>query len=140
MDLLFICRDALASSLMGILLAAIAAKRSGQEVGVLFTQEALKAAADGFFRWPGELQGQEVRQQLADAGARLGLPVLGRGEGRQLDVRALVQLARREGIRLYACPTWSSLLGLEDVAGLERASEDETLGWLLGPTRVVGSL
>ncbi len=140
MDVLFICRDAVASSLMGTLLAAMAASRSGQKVGVLFTQEALKAVADGFFRWPVELQGQETRWRLADAARDLGLPIMGRGEGRQVDVRSLLQQAQQEGVALYACPIWSRLLGMSEVRGLEVATDEMLLGWLQGPTRIIGSL
>ena len=111
-DLLVILRDALASSLVGSLLVALDARRRGCEVGVLVTQEALAALAFGTFEWPRELSGQEMRLALADRGAALGVPVSGRGEGRQLDPKQLVGTARDAGVALYACPIWTSLLGL----------------------------
>ncbi len=140
MELLFISRDALASSLTGIILAAIAARKAGRAVGILFTQEALRAVTQGFYRWPEELRGQEVRWQLADAAKEMGLPILGRGEGRQLDVRGLLELARQEGVALYACPIWTRLLGLSVAPPLEKVSENELLSWLAGPTRILGTL
>jgi len=40
MEMIVIVRDALASSVIGSLLLAIEAKKAGQAVGVVFTQEA----------------------------------------------------------------------------------------------------
>jgi len=142
MDLLLVLRDALASSLVGGLLAAMDAKKLGQEVGVVFTQEALAAAAKGSFQWPRELSGQDMRLLMADRGAELGLPILGRGEGRQLDAKALISRAREAGVRLYACPNWSALLGLRD----EPPHDMETLdaqafqALVRDATKVVGTL
>ena len=142
MDLLLILRDALASSLVGGLLTAIEAKKAGQEVGVVFTQEALAALARGSFGWPRALSGQEMRLLIADRAAAAGLPLLGRGEGRQLDAKAVVARAADAGVRLYACPLWTLLLGLEgalpgtlealDTAGFLRLVQDAK--------RIIGSL
>lgn len=114
LDLLVIVRDALASSLVGSLLLALDARRRGCEVAVLVTQEALAALAFGTFEWPRELSGGEMRLALADRGAAAGVPVAGRGDGRQIDAKRLVVTAREAGVVLYACPTWTSLLGLGD--------------------------
>ncbi len=141
MDLLFILRDALASSLTGTLLTAMAARKAGREAGVLFTQEALAATARGSFDWPRELSGQEMRLTIADRGAAAGLPLLGRGEGRQLDAKGIIAAAREAGVRLYACPTWSSLLGLETPpAGLQPLDTAGLFHLLDGAKRVVGTL
>src|SRR5688572_3788636 len=113
MDLLFIARDALASSLIGSLLAARDARDAGRSVAVLVTGEALAAAAGGAFGWPRELAGQRMRLALADRGAKdLGLPLLAKGEGRQLDAKALLAATGAAGVTVYACPLWSALLGL----------------------------
>lgn len=142
MDLLFIQRDALASSLVGTLLTAIAARGAGSEVGVLFTQAALAALARGSFEWPRELSGQAMRLTMADRGAAAGLPLLGRGEGRQLHARGVVAQAHAAGVRLYACPTWTDLLALETAlpAELERPDAAALLALIERTTRVVGSL
>ena len=142
MDLLFILRDALASSLVGSLLTATEARKAGREVGVLFTQEALAAAARGSFEWPRELCGQEMRLTIADRGAAAGLPLLGRGEGRQLDVKRLISSAHDAGVHLYACPIWSSLLGLEGklVHGMQSVDTAALLNIIEGAKRVVGTL
>ncbi len=113
MDLLLILRDALASSLVGSLAAAMNASKAGRKVGVLITQEALAALAWGSFEWPRELSGQEMRWRMADHAAAMGVPVSGRGEGRQIDAKGLISQAQQAGVTLYACPIWSSLLDLE---------------------------
>ena len=142
MDLLLVLRDALASSLVGGLLAAMDAKKLGQEVGVVFTQEALAAAAKGSFQWPRELSGQDMRLLMADRGAELGLPILGRGEGRQLDAKALISRAREAGVKLYACPNWSALLGLQDRLPHDMEALDAPAFQALvrDATKVVGAL
>jgi len=141
MDLLLIVRDALASSVASNLLTAIEAKAAGRQVGVLFTQEALAAAAHGTFAWPRELSGQEMRLGIADRGAAAGLPLLGRGEGRQLDVKGLMTRARDAGVILYACPLWSALLGLSDrlPQGLQGLEHDAALRLIQEAKQVVGA-
>ncbi len=142
MDLLLIVRDALASSVAGSLLVALEASAAGQKVAVLFTQEALAALARGTLGWPRELDGQRMRLLLADRGKASGLPLGGRGEGRRLDAKALLERAREAGVALYACPLWASLLDLEGElpAVLERIDRPALLA-LLGRARsVIGSL
>lgn len=142
MDLVLILRDALASSLVGGLLAAMDAKKSGQEVGVVLTQEALAAAAKGTFEWPRELSGQEMRLLMAKNADEKEIPILGRGEGKQIDARALIAKAGEAGVSLYACPTWSALLGLDGnlPAGLE-ALDGEGFAALIGDAKkVLGTL
>ncbi len=112
MDLLIILRDALASSVMGGMLAAIDAKQAGLSVGVLVTQELLAGIAGGTLSWPRELAPQMVRFPMCDRAAKLGVPVAGSGQGRRLDARATVRQAADAGVVLYACPLWSALLGL----------------------------
>lgn len=142
MDLLLILRDALASSLIGSVLAAVDAKRSGREVGVLVTQEALAALARGTFGWPRELAGPELRLAMADRAEALGLALTTKGDGRQIDARAVVALARKTGVPLYACPIWSALLGLEGALpdGLQALERAALPALLVSAKRVVGSL
>jgi peroxiredoxin family protein len=142
MDLLLILRDALASSLVGSLLLALNARKSGREVGVLITQEALAAVARGSFEWPRQLSGQAMRLAMADRGRAAGVPVSGRGEGRQLDARGLLSEAREAGIVLYACPLWSSLLGLEGRLpdGIQDLDAAAVSGLIQDAKQVVGTL
>jgi peroxiredoxin family protein len=142
MDLLFILRDASASSLVSTALLAMHAKGKGSEVAILVTQEALAAMARGLFAWPRELSGQEMRLTIADRAKAQNLPLLGRGEGRQLDVKALIGKAREAGVVFYACPTWTSLLGLEGKVpeGMKTPSADEVLDMIRDAKKVVGTL
>jgi hypothetical protein len=142
MDLLLIVRDALASSVVGSLATAMSACEAGRRVGVLFTQEALAALARGSFAWPRELSGQTMRLLMADRGPALGLPLLSKGEGRQLDARALVARANGAGVELYGCPIWTALLGLEGrlPEGLRAIDRPGLVSLLQDAKQVVGSL
>ncbi|MBM4334844.1 MAG: hypothetical protein FJ108_02890 [Deltaproteobacteria bacterium] len=142
MDLLLIIRDALASSLAGALLTALQAREAGRTVAVLLTQEALEAAARGSFGWPRELSGPTIRLGIADRAAAQGLPLLGRGAGRQLDAKGLFSRAERAGVELYACPVWTTLLGLEESLppGMRRLDGRALIDLLRNAGRVIGSL
>jgi hypothetical protein len=142
MDLVLIVRDALASALVGTLLAARDAHETGRTVGVLVTGEALAAAAGGTFAWPRELAGQAMRLTLADRGSKdLGLPLLSKGEGRQLDPKALLTATAAAGVAIYACPVWSALLGLPTPpAGLTALDRPGLTRLLAEAGKVVGAL
>ena len=142
MDLLLIVRDALASALVGTLLAARDAHDAGRSVGVLITGEALAATAGGSFGWPRELAGQRMRLGLADRGStELGIPLVAKGEGRQLDPKALLAATGAAGVALYACPLWSALLGLgAPPAGLTALDRAGLTRLLTEAGKVVGSL
>ena len=142
MDLLLIVRDALASSLIGSMLAARDAHAAGRSVAVLVTGEALAAAAGGTFGWPRELAGQAMRLGLADRGGRdLGLPLVSKGEGRQLDAKGLLAATAAEGVTIYACPLWSALLGLPSPpAGLSALDRPGLTRLLAEAGKVVGAL
>jgi len=142
MDLLFIVRDALASSVVGNLLTAAHAKKAGQDVAVVFTQEALAAVARGSFGWPRELSGQEMRFLMADRAGTLDVPVAGRGESRQIDTKGLIAQIRDAGVPLYACPVWAALLGLDGKLpqGLQAVDTGAVCALLRDARQVIGSL
>lgn len=142
MDILLIVRDASASSVIGNLLLAMEAHRAGRKTAVLFTQEALAALARGSFAWPRELSGQQMRLMLSDHGSKIGVPVAGRGEGRQVDARAMIARAAEAGVSLYACPFWTDLLGLADglPMGLVAVDPARTLQLIADAKTVIGSL
>lgn len=142
MDLLLIQRDALASSLTSHVLVAIEAKRSGKDVAIVFTQEALAALVRGTFGWPRELSGQDKRLRIAEWARDAGHKLIGRGEGKQLDAKALVDEAAEAGVRMIACPIWTEILGVasELPSGLDTVETDEFMNEMLGAGRVVGSL
>jgi peroxiredoxin family protein len=142
MDLVFICRDALASSLMGNLLLATAAHKEGRKVAVLFTQEALAALAGGVLLWPPGLQGQQLRLTMANNAPDMGVPVMLRGEGKQVDALAMVEEAAGAGLPMYACPQWSQLLNLKGKlpSGLAEMDLATTLKTLTEAKQVIGTL
>ena len=142
MDLLFICRDGLASSLISNLVLAMEAKKAGTNVGVLFTQEALAALCGGVFGWPRELAEQEKRYKMADNAATLGLPVMGgKGDGRQINVRQMIVAAREASVPMFACPTWTVLLDLKGglPEGIAETDLSETLKMISETNRVIGT-
>ncbi|MCC6847342.1 MAG: hypothetical protein IT294_02485 [Deltaproteobacteria bacterium] len=142
MDCLFIVRDALASALVGTLVVAREARSAGRAVAVVVTGEALAAVSGGTFGWPRELAGQAMRLGLADrGGAALGLPLRAKGEGRQLDPKALLAATIAEGVTVYACPVWSALLGIATPpAGLAALDRPGLVRLLAEAGKVVGAL
>jgi hypothetical protein len=141
MDLVLIVRDALASALIGSLCVARDARDAGRTVAVVVTGEALAAVAHGTFAWPRELAGQAMRLGLADRGKALGLPLLAKGEGRQLDPKALLAETAAAGVTVHACPIWSALLGLAQApAGLAPLDRAGLTRLLTESGKVVGSL
>ena len=141
MDVILICRDALASSLLGNLLLAVEAHKAGNKVAVLFTEEALAALSTGAFLWPQALQGQPIRLAMADNASALDIPIMLRGEGRQVNALGMVEKAHQAGVPMYACPTWSQLLGVkgklpEGVAEMDLPTALKTLG---DAKQVIGS-
>ena len=114
MDIVFVCRSALADSCIGNLFLAMEAKKAGKEVAVLFTEEAVLAVADGVFRWSPQLSPQDIRLRLADKAAGFGLPVMGGGVGKQLDTKEMIRKSKEAGLTMLACSPWVELLELED--------------------------
>lgn len=142
MDLLLILRDAEGSSAISTLCAARDARADGSEVVVLVTQAALSALATGSFEWPRALSGPPMRMALATAGKRLDLPVAGRGAAKMLDPKALLRQLSQAGVPLLACPTWSTLLGIEDALpeGLQATDREYVTKLLVSAKQVIGSL
>lgn len=141
MDLLLICRDASASSLLGNLMVASEARKAGSNVGILFTEGALAALCRGVFLWPKELHGQEWRLTIADNAKSAGMPIMGRGEGRQVDVMGFLNKVKAEGIPMYACPGWCRLLGLHGKIpqGIQELDFPEAEKLIGESKRVIGS-
>ena len=142
MDLLLICRDALTSSLLDNLWVAIEAKKQGDKVMVLFTQEALAALAGGTFGWPPQLSGQERRYTMANAAGNLEVPVMASGQARQLDWRLLLDKARQLDVPMFASSLWVDLLGLENELpeGVAVIDAPSLLKTLMEADSIVGSL
>lgn len=142
MDVLFILRDAEGSSAISTLCAARDAHANGQDVAVLVTQGALAALSFGSFEWPRALSGPPLRIAMAVAGKAQDLPVAGRGEAKQLDPKALARQVAEAGVRLYACPQWSELLGVADdlPEGLRTAESQKVSELVAKASKIVGTL
>ena len=103
---------------------------------MLMTQEALAALVYGTFYWPRELTGQRNRLTVTDWGRERELPLLGRGEGRQLDIKGVIRKAIDEGIPVYACPLWTSMLNVAEKLPEGLATlDDGELAALLGKAK-----
>ena len=142
LDVLFICRDGRVDSLLSSLYLAREMKGTGLNVAVLFAGEALQAVCGEAMLWPRGLQEQPVRLTMADRAKAMGLPVVGRSDGRQIDRRGLLTMAREANIKMFACAPWVSLLALEKKLprGVKAADEATTVQMLSEAKRVIGSL
>lgn len=142
MDMLLICRDASASSLVSNCMLAMRERERGLQAGILFTSEALAALARGTFLWPRELQEAEVRLAMADNGKKAGLPITGRGEARQLDIWQILNQAKESGVPMYASSFWVDLIGLQNkLPQGVKVLDTETARKLFTETKsIIGSL
>ncbi|HYM49875.1 MAG TPA: hypothetical protein VET65_04805 [Candidatus Limnocylindrales bacterium] len=113
-DVVLLCRDAHAESIVDAMLFARDAVKAGRTAGVIVTGAALLAMSQGHFLWSRGFWPQQIRWGIADRAKAVGMPVTGRGQFRALDVKGVILQARDAGVRLFACPTWIPLLGLED--------------------------
>ena len=141
MDIILICRDALASSLLGNLLMAVEAHKAGKKIAVMFTEEALAALSTGAFLWPQALQAQPIRLAMANNASDLDIPIMLRGEGRQVNALGMVEKARQAGVPMYACPTWSQLLDVKGKLpeGIDEMNLPTALKTLGEAKQVIGS-
>ncbi|TAK31599.1 MAG: hypothetical protein EPO21_17385 [Chloroflexota bacterium] len=142
MDLLLICSTASAASLAANLLWATEARKAGMNPAVMFTAEALAALGDGTFVWPRGLSHQGARLTIADSAKRQGLPIMLRGEARQLDFHSLFARAQEEGVPMYADPVWTELLALSGrlPVGVEEIDASKGLRILSEARTIIGGL
>ena len=140
MDILFLCNDDRADSLVGTLLLAVEGRKAGKDVGVMFSAAALVALRSESFLWPRRFWPQDIRWSLADQAAAAGLPVTGRGQARAMDVMGILGHASQQGIRLLACPVWSELLtpGYSPPVELREVTVNEALELIDSSKRVIG--
>jgi hypothetical protein len=110
LDLLLVCHDAEAASVVGNALVAVDAARLGRSTAILFSGEALLALLNGRFQWSRGFWPQVVRWSVADRAQELGLPTRGKGQWRDLDVAALLEWTHDQNVQFLACPAWGSLL------------------------------
>ena len=140
MDVLFLCSRGTVDAILSNVYLAREAKKAGKDVGIAFAGEAVMALAGEAMLWPRGLQDVAIRWAMADNGKELGLPLTGRGDGRQLDRRGLLGLAKEAKVALYACPPWVALLGVQSrlPEGVAAVSEAEMVTMLTEAKRVVG--
>lgn len=141
MSSVLISREAIEDSILGNVALARAFRRSGRDVCIVFTGDALKALDDGIFAWSHNFKTREVQANIIAAAEQADLS-LGHREldNRWSDVRALVEsMSGEPGVRLIACPIWSGLLGLGDrLQYLERIEESKLVDLLQNADTVVG--
>lgn len=109
MDVLFICRDALENSMVSNLAIAMEMKKSGTDVGVLFTQEALAALTGQTADWSPLLRDRDTRTTIAKGATRLGIPWSAK-DPRWTRPGQVLTAAKAAGVSLLACPLWTEML------------------------------
>lgn len=113
MDMILICRDALENSLVGNVAMALEAKKAGQDVGILFTEEALAALAGESFGWSPLFQSRDARIKISRNATAMGVEVADVKDNRWTDLSRLLTSASGAGVRLMACPIWSQILAVD---------------------------
>ncbi len=144
MDILLICRDSLANSLISNLVTAMEARKAGGDVEVLFTSEALvTVCGEAVYYWPPQLKDQFMRYTMADNAQAVGLPTRGgKGDARQIDIRGVIAMAVEAGVPMFACPPWVGLLGLKGKLpkGMAEIDMPAMIGKIKEAKQVIGVL
>ena len=113
MDTILICRDALENSVVGNVALAMEAKKAGQDVGILFTEEALAALAGESFGWSPLFQNRDARIKISRNATAMGVEIADVKDNRWTDISRLLSSASGAGIKLMACPIWSQILAVD---------------------------
>ena len=124
MDMILICRDALENSLVGNVAMALEAKKAGQDVGILFTEEALAALAGESFGWSPLFQSRDARIKISRNATAMGVEVADVKDNRWTDLSRLLTSASGAGVRLIACPIWSQILAVDGKLPAQLSSLD----------------
>lgn len=113
MDMILICRDAVEDSVIGNVAMTMAAKKEGQDVGIIFTEEALAALAGESFGWSPLFQNRDARIKISRNATAMGVEVADAKDNRWTDLSRLLKAAKEAGVRLMACPLWSQILDVD---------------------------
>ncbi len=113
MDMILICRDAVEDSFIGNVAMPMAAKKEGQDVGIIFTEEALAALAGESFGWSPLFQNRDARIKISRNATAMGIEVADARDNRWTDLSRLLKAAKEAGVRLMACPLWSQILEVD---------------------------
>ena len=127
MDMILICRDAVEDSVIGNVAVATEAKKAGQDVGILFTQEALAALAGEAFGWSPLFRNRDARIKISANATVMGLEIADVKEKRSTDLFRLLKSVNEVGIKLMACPIWSRLLNVDGKLPQEIKSMDTSI-------------
>jgi peroxiredoxin family protein len=116
--------------------------KSGKTVGVVFTGDALLGLCNGIVRYPTSLSGVEVRKTISSGADQLGLSLHPARDPKGINIRPLLLQAKESGVRLYACPVWSSLLKLSGKLPQELSSiaMDKLLDEIDSSAKIIGAL
>ena len=101
MDTLFICRDALANSLISNLVLAIEAKKAGAAVGVMFTEEALVALSGQTWAWSQLMSDRDTKMVIARSAKKMNIPMVSAKDARQIDTNVLLESASENGVVIW---------------------------------------
>ena len=124
MDMILICRDAVEDSVIGNVAMTMAAKKEGQDVGIIFTEEALAALAGESFGWSPLFQNRDARIKISRNATAMGIEVADARDNRWTDLSRLLKAAKEAGVRLMACPLWSQILDVDGKLPPENTAKD----------------
>jgi len=111
--MILICRDAVENSVVANVAMALEAKKAGQDVGILFTEEALAALAGQSFGWSPLFQNRDARIKISRNATAMGVEIANEKDNRWTDISRLLTSASKAGIKLIACPIWSKILAVD---------------------------
>ena len=107
-ETVIICKDGTVNSVISCVVAAVNMKKAGEDVIVVFMDEALAALADKDLRWsPGlEARADTIKAEM---------------EKRNMTVEpdGLFKMAADAGVPLYANMGWAKILAISPPEGLE---------------------
>lgn len=113
MDIVLICREGETNSVLTNTAVAMDAVQSGQSAAVLFTEDALAGLAGAAFGWAPALKDRGARTLVARGATALGYPVANEKDTRSTDVMRLLRAADAAGVKLWGCPLWGRILGVD---------------------------
>ena len=102
-ETVIICKDGTVNAFLSCLVAAVNKKKAGEDVCVVFMDEALAALADKKFRWSEGLQphAETIKKET---------------ESRKIpsEPEGLVKMAKDAGVPLYANLGWAKILAIAE--------------------------
>ncbi|MGA2467121.1 MAG: hypothetical protein ABSH06_22570 [Thermodesulfobacteriota bacterium] len=137
MNTLVIIRSGLANAWISGLFVALDGATKGKQVGVLFSEEALKVLNGEPFFWSPLLRDKETMNTMAKNAAGGTINFQSSRDRRQIDLWRLVKGAQGKGVQFYACSSWSKLLGMDKFPeGMQVLSQEELSQTMDNATRI----